>query len=129
MRMATPFFDTMVNKENVGNYQQPMMGNDYYKPMMEPGMLGNHQQQQMGYQMVPPELQHFIAGPTRMERNPLSAPMSTASNVERRPATTYNPDDKPTDLKDPAAQYQRYVQILGQHYYDTQANTRTHQKA
>jgi len=45
MRMATPFFDTMVNKENVGNYQQPMMGNDYYKPMMEPGMLGNHQQQ------------------------------------------------------------------------------------
>ena len=85
-----------------------------------PGMMMGSQ-----YPVIPPELQHFVAGPTRLERNPLSAPQSTgAAHVE-------NPKhvDGQVDFRNPDAQHQRYRQMIGAHYYDLHANSAANTQA
>ena len=85
----TPFFDTVVNKENfLNSYKQPVqqvhqqlpLGMPYSGPVPQGNIPQGFMGDKYGKVMEPPKmnappyLQKFVAGPLRLEQNPLSEP-------------------------------------------------------
>ena len=86
-------------------------GPDKFGMMMEPIKTQNN--------MPPPYMQKFIAGPTRLEQNPLSEPSRNFNN--NSPQKSHQLADY--DLKNPDTQFERYKQLMTNQYYNNHANS------
>ena len=91
-------------------YQNPVT--DTMGRNMEPPRLNNQ----------PPYMQRFVAGPARLESNPLSEPMRNFKG-SNSPPKQQNFLMADYDLKNPDVQYERYKNLMTHQYYNTNANS------
>ncbi|CDW77843.1 UNKNOWN [Stylonychia lemnae] len=142
--LVNPYFDQIVNKEN-SMVQNPYPG-PQFTPQAQyqahPPTLTNHNMSYHGglpqnnqvnnvlgqymeplalQQQQPPYLQRFVAGPLRLESNPLSEPLRNFKTQSPQRLQTNTPQD--FDLKNPDVQYERYKSLMQNQYYNTNVNS------
>jgi len=73
---------------------------------------------------VPGYLTRFIAGPARLETNPLSEPVRTTRVLSPSSAGRSQFANLPNfDLKNPDVQYERYKHLMQNQYYNPNVNS------
>lgn len=91
-------------------------GNALYQNMDPPQMS-----------QVPQYLSRFVAGPARLESNPLGEPLRTLRTISPGASTSGRPTMAPSiqdyDLKNPDVQYERYKHLMSNQYYNNNVNS------
>eukprot|EP00347_Sterkiella_histriomuscorum_P010311 403376790 len=146
--MMNPFFDQVVNKENAqqqmtnftmnqshAQNQNGIMGGQMHNPAYHQGGMNGYQNPVIdthGKYMEPrhlvnnaPYLQRFVAGPQRLEQNPLGEPMRNLKNGNSPGRQPNQPQLQLNDydLKNPDVQYERYKHLMSNQFYNTNVNS------
>jgi hypothetical protein len=147
---ANPFFDTMFNQGGKGSSQNllkfPPTGIPNQYQVHTPSIGNAHMSHSGGLRMppqhgnpilaameppqmsqVPSYLSKFVAGPARLEANPLGEPartIRTLSPTSGRGGTGGGGlQVNDFDLKNPDAQYERYKNLMANQYYNSNVNS------
>ena len=75
---------------------------------------------------VPSYLSRYVAGPVRLESNPLAEPLRTLRTISPNASQSGRPTlplMQDYDLKNPDVQYERYKNLMSNQFYNSNVNS------